>query len=107
MADDLARWSRAAEVFHDARERPASERGAFLEAACGGDPALRAEVEALLAADAGASGFLAADGPSLASLLLEDEAGAMAPGTMLVPTGSSGRSAAAGWAPCTSRKTRA
>jgi serine/threonine-protein kinase len=85
MTDDPARWSRAAEVFHDARERPASERGAFLDAACGGDPALRAEVEALLAADAGASGFLAADGPSVASLLLEDEAGAMAPGTMLGP----------------------
>jgi serine/threonine-protein kinase len=85
MTDDPARWSRAAEVFHDARERPAPERDAFLDAACGGDRALKAEVEALLAADSGAAGFLAAGGPSVASLLLEDEAGAMAPGTTLGP----------------------
>jgi eukaryotic-like serine/threonine-protein kinase len=36
-------------VFHAARERTAAERGPFLADACAGDPALRREVESLLA----------------------------------------------------------
>ena len=39
-------------VFHGASARPPSERAAFLDEACGGDGALRAEVERLLAFDA-------------------------------------------------------
>ncbi len=49
---DPTRWQTAQALFHDALARPAAERRAFLEAAAA-DPALVADVEALLAADAG------------------------------------------------------
>lgn len=61
------RWKRIWEVFHDARERPAEERAAYLDSACEGDTELRREVEELLSADA-AHGILASSnlppGPS-------------------------------------------
>jgi serine/threonine-protein kinase len=56
------RWREIQRVFHAVAERPASERGAVLDAECAGDPALRAEVEALLAADAPGTGLLGGDG---------------------------------------------
>jgi eukaryotic-like serine/threonine-protein kinase len=37
-------------IFHDALAKPSAERAAFLDAACAGQPKLRAAVEALLAA---------------------------------------------------------
>ena len=37
--------------FAEAADLPEEERAAFLDAACGGEPALRAEVESLLACD--------------------------------------------------------
>lgn len=46
------------ELFDRASRLPASERSAFLDAACGGDAALREEVESLLAHLAAADGFL-------------------------------------------------
>jgi serine/threonine protein kinase len=70
------RWSRIKEVFGAALEKPAPERPAFLDSACGGDAELRAEVERLLAeSDATslhspASGFL-------------DSAAGLAPGEMV------------------------
>src|SRR6476660_8394663 len=46
-------------LFTAALERPPGpDRAAYLDAACGGDAALRAEVEALLAVSARAGGFL-------------------------------------------------
>src|SRR5262249_51393499 len=39
-----------ATLFHEALAKPASERAAFLDAACAGQPELRAAVEALLVA---------------------------------------------------------
>jgi len=42
-------WARLKAVFHAAIDVPAAERPALLDAACEGDPTLRAEVEALLA----------------------------------------------------------
>ena len=39
-------------LFHEALARPPDERAAFLDAACAGQPQLRAAVEALLAAHA-------------------------------------------------------
>ena len=56
MTDE--RWQRVKALFQAAVERPAGERGAFLAAATGDDEALRAEVESLLASDAGEVGFL-------------------------------------------------
>ena len=43
-------WARAREVFDAAVLRPRDERDAYLDDACAGDPALRAEVVSLLAA---------------------------------------------------------
>ena len=51
-------WPRVKDVFHDALEQPAEERGAFLARACGTDVALRAEVERLLNAHEHAGGFI-------------------------------------------------
>ena len=56
MADD--RWARIEGLFHEARARPASERSAFLDDACGGDAGLRQEVLSLLLQDSGARSFL-------------------------------------------------
>jgi serine/threonine protein kinase/tetratricopeptide (TPR) repeat protein len=47
---DNARWEAVKEIFAGALEREPHERGAWLEQACAGDEALRAEVESLLAA---------------------------------------------------------
>jgi serine/threonine protein kinase/tetratricopeptide (TPR) repeat protein len=43
------RWQEIERLYHSALERPESQRGAFVEEACGGDSALRDEVESLLA----------------------------------------------------------
>jgi hypothetical protein len=53
------RWQRIEQLYHAALERGASERGPFLDEACGPDEALRREVETLLASDAQAQAFLA------------------------------------------------
>lgn len=47
---DAHRWTRIKTLFDEARTREGAEREAFLENACGGDPALRAEIDALLRA---------------------------------------------------------
>ena len=47
---DTKTWDRIEALFFDALERPAAERPAFLDVACADDPALRHEVEAMLAA---------------------------------------------------------
>lgn len=52
------RWATINELFHQALERPESERRAFIDAACGEDHALRDEVWSLVAAHSQAGGFL-------------------------------------------------
>ena len=42
------RWRQVTEIFHAARERDAASREAFVAEACGEDPTLRQEVEAML-----------------------------------------------------------
>ena len=49
---DAARWTQVQALFHDAAERPAGERAAYVAAAAGDDAALAAHVLALLAEDA-------------------------------------------------------
>ena len=49
---NAARWERMQALFHEALDRPAAQRSAFLEAACKDDAELAADVRALLAADA-------------------------------------------------------
>jgi eukaryotic-like serine/threonine-protein kinase len=78
------RWRRVQAILEEAFELPPAERAGLLERACAGEPALRAEVEALLAADGEAEGFL--DGPPgrYAASLLADvlgEEGAAPPET--------------------------
>src|SRR5215210_2323664 len=52
------RWREVEAIFLATRDRRPSERAAFLAQACGADVALRQEVDSLLAADQGATGFL-------------------------------------------------
>lgn len=52
---DLRRMS---EIFNDAKERPPEDRDKFLKTACGGDAALRDEIDRLLAVDNRAGEFL-------------------------------------------------
>ncbi len=52
------RWLEVEAVFLAARDREPAEWASFLAEACGADGPLRQEVESLLAADQGASGFL-------------------------------------------------
>lgn len=49
-ADAAARLERIDEILCAALDRPPSEQGAFLDEACAGDAALRAEVESLISA---------------------------------------------------------
>lgn len=56
MAAD--RWREIERIYHEALERRAGERAALLDAACGGDEALRAEVESLLGHQRSAEMFL-------------------------------------------------
>jgi hypothetical protein len=50
------RWRETREVFHEALAQAAGQRSAFLDRRCGGNAALRREVDALLEADALARG---------------------------------------------------
>jgi tetratricopeptide (TPR) repeat protein len=50
------RWRRVEEVFHQALERPESERSSWLQSVCGDDAALRSEVLSLLESDRAAAG---------------------------------------------------
>ncbi len=54
----IERWQRVKDILAEALERPMGERAAFLREACGGDTALRLEVESLLLADQDAGEFL-------------------------------------------------
>ncbi|HSE67657.1 MAG TPA: protein kinase [Gemmatimonadales bacterium] len=52
------RWREVRALFTQALEREPAKRAAFLDEVCGNDTALHQEVESLLKADAGASGYL-------------------------------------------------
>src|SRR5262249_14271184 len=55
-------------TLEEAWERAGAERSAYLDEACSDDPVLRADVEALLAADDGTDGFLDKSPPGLAAI---------------------------------------
>ena len=73
---DAERRRRVEDVCDAALDRDARERAAFVAAACGGDEALRQEVEALLAHAQTAERFLAAPIGAVAAHVLGDEPGA-------------------------------
>jgi serine/threonine protein kinase len=77
------RFARIGALFDEALALAPSDRAAFLDRACAGDPDARAEVLALIGADAKAGGFLAPEGPGVGALLLGDQGDARPPGTML------------------------
>jgi serine/threonine-protein kinase len=58
------RWKHVEDLYHKAAARTAADRSTFLADACGGDEALRQELESLLAQDVPAGSFL--DEPALA-----------------------------------------
>src|SRR5260370_39181124 len=45
---DAQRFQRVEQLYHEALEKPAAERSAFLEQACAGDEALRKDVASLI-----------------------------------------------------------
>jgi serine/threonine protein kinase len=55
---DAVRWQRVKATFQEALDRPQEARESYLVAACAGDPALRREVDSLLAAQLEAGRFL-------------------------------------------------
>jgi len=59
----IVSWKRIREIFHEAVEKPESERQGFLTSACGDDGELRAEVERLLRAHEEAGEFM--DSPTI------------------------------------------
>jgi serine/threonine protein kinase/tetratricopeptide (TPR) repeat protein len=67
------RWQRVEEIFHQALERPASERLAWLEGTCAGDTELRAEVVSLLESDSAAAGGFVGSRVEQAVLELRDD----------------------------------
>jgi Tol biopolymer transport system component len=73
---DAERRRRAFELCDAALDLDERERAAFVAAACGGDEALRREVEALLAHAQKAEGFLASPIGEVAAHVLADDHGA-------------------------------
>ncbi len=89
---DPERWHRVDHLFAAALERPPAERAAFLAESCAGDPALRDEVERLLAADEDSSSFLENPAGELLGLALDDreESGRLGPYRLLRRIGGGG-----------------
>jgi len=63
------RWREVERVYEAVRERPPAARAAYLAATCGGDAALRAEVESLLAHTSEAERFIEQPAMAAASAL--------------------------------------
>jgi len=64
------RWDRVEELFHQAADLPRPDQQAFLEAACGGDESIRAEVAAMLEEDSRSASLLDRDLGHVADALL-------------------------------------
>jgi len=74
------RWPRIKEIFYSALDHTPAERSAFLTEVCGNDTALRAELEALLTADAENEDFLNEPAYEFATGMLADEPREFSPG---------------------------
>ncbi|MFL5613579.1 MAG: protein kinase domain-containing protein [Gemmatimonadaceae bacterium] len=80
------RWYRAKTLFLEALQQPASDRIAFVGRATSDDPALRTEVESLLASDEAAASFAEIPAAGLLGSIQSDEGTLvprLAPGTRL------------------------
>ncbi|MEW6210822.1 MAG: protein kinase [Acidobacteriota bacterium] len=69
----VERWQQIDQLFHSALEREPDQRAAFLGQACGGDEALRGEVESLLAAHEQEGSFFETVSVKVASEMLAQE----------------------------------
>ncbi|MDQ2920285.1 MAG: protein kinase, partial [Acidobacteriota bacterium] len=67
------RWQQLKEIFQSALERNPAERSAFLNQACGEDPALRSQVESLIASHDQAGDSIEAMAAEAATEMLGDE----------------------------------
>jgi eukaryotic-like serine/threonine-protein kinase len=67
------RWRQIDLLYHDALERDAGRRAAFLDRACAGDAELRRDVESLLASHERAGGFIAEPALKVAARVLASE----------------------------------
>lgn len=89
-------WNRIKEIFLSAQELDPAERSDFLDEACGDDPSIREEVEALLTADASNEDFLSAPAYEFVAGILAGEENEFSSGqkigryTILCPLGSGG-----------------
>ena len=85
VADSANRWQRVKQMVGDALELPPEERERFVQAACGHDPALLAEVEEMLRACTEAEGFLEQPLPFPAPVSAADIELAICPGQWVGP----------------------
>jgi serine/threonine protein kinase/tetratricopeptide (TPR) repeat protein len=74
------RWQQVEQLYHSALEKEASERSAYLAAACAGDEGLRREVESLLAHEDSAQNFIESPALDVAAKLLAKEQNSAVPG---------------------------
>jgi len=72
LPTDPARWRHIESILDLALDLSSAERSAILDESCADDPGLRAEVEAVLAADAQAGTFLVTPAGEYAPDLLAD-----------------------------------
>jgi eukaryotic-like serine/threonine-protein kinase len=82
------RWQQVTEIFHAALARDPARREEFLADACGGDAMLRAEVEALVAADHEAGPF--GETPLFVPTLSLEPGSSMGPYRIEEPLGAGG-----------------
>ena len=76
---------REEQIFHQALERAADQRAAFLAAACGDDVPLRQRVEVLLQAQANPGSFLQSHAPGISISPTIDQASLERPGSQIGP----------------------
>ncbi len=77
------RYQQVAELYRAVAEMPASERAAFLDAACADDPALRREIESLLAYQLPAENFIETPAVELLAKGLAAESATLSAGAHL------------------------
>ena len=77
------RWQQVKEIFHAALDRAPAERSVFLANACGGDEALRHEVESLLASHEKGGSFIDSPAYEAAAEFLADEKAELKPGQVI------------------------
>jgi serine/threonine protein kinase/Tfp pilus assembly protein PilF len=92
---DPARWERIQEIFHHVSDLPPREQQDYLRRTCGGDAALKADIEAMLEGDAQSASILDDGLPAVAETLLDQAPGlsaesAFGPYRIVKPLGEGG-----------------